>query len=79
MRRISRIDLTKSAFQRTLCSNPLNSEFDHYAVFELPAPESSISDQDAYFYIENRLQNFQADRITFILAPKLWSQVPISL
>ena len=55
VRRISRIDLTKSAFQRTLCSNPLNSEFDHYAVFELPAPESSISDQDAYFYIENRL------------------------
>ena len=55
LRRMSRIDLTKFIIVWILCSNPPKSEFDRFAVFKLPAPEASTSDQAASFYTVNRL------------------------
>ena len=55
LRRMSRIDLTKSIIVWMFCSNQLKSEFDFFAVLKLPAPEASTSGQAASFYTVNRL------------------------
>merc|ERR1712055_1179410 len=55
LRRMSRIYPTKSKIVWILCSNPLKSEFDRFAVLMVHVPEASTSGQAASFYTVNRL------------------------
>ena len=55
LRRMGRNDMTKSIIVWILCSDPLKSEFNRFAVLKLPAPEASTGSQATSFYTINRL------------------------